>query len=205
LFITFEGPDGAGKSTHIREVKAFLERRGREVILTREPGGTPLSEEIRRLLLSKGEDPMDDKAELLLYLASRAQHVTQVILPALAAGKDVICDRFSDSSFAYQGYGRGIDLDFLKRVNAWACQDLVPDYTFLMLLPPEDSEARLTQQGRELDRMELQGLDFKTRVFQGFLACASDRPGRVLTLDANDTVERNRDRILEALRAWLDS
>ncbi len=204
MFITFEGPDGAGKSTHIRAVKEFLEERGRKVVLTREPGGTTLAEQIRELLLVKSAEAMDDKTELLLYLAARAQHVSQKILPAIEAGCDVICDRFSDSSVAYQGYGRGINLGLLKQMNDWACQGLVPDYTFVMLLKPADALARLKKDGRELDRMELEDIAFKERVYNGFLACAEARPGRVVTLDASDAIETNRAKILEFLEGWLE-
>jgi len=203
LFITFEGPDGAGKSTHIREVRRLLEEKGRRVLVTREPGGTPAAEEIREVLLSPRQEKIDERSELLLYLAARAQHVTQTILPALEDGIDVICDRFSDSSIAYQGFGRGIDLQFLETVNAWACRGLTPDYTFLMLLPPQDAQKRLEAE-RTLDRMELESMDFKQRVYEGFRYCADTRPGRVLCLDANRDKEYNCSCILSAMETWLE-
>ncbi|HEY8463807.1 MAG TPA: dTMP kinase, partial [Bacillota bacterium] len=137
-FITLEGPDGSGKSTQARLLAEYLQKSGREIILTREPGGTPLAEEIRKLILTPTAETLEPMTEILLYTASRAQHVARIIKPALAAGKVVICERFIDSSLAYQGYGLGWSLDLIKTINRLAIGDCRPDLTFLL-----DNDPRL--------------------------------------------------------------
>jgi dTMP kinase len=136
-FITFEGPEGGGKSTHIKLLADFLRSKGKEVLVTREPGGTRLAELIRSLVREELEDPPVTQSEVLLFLAARAQVVSNVIRPALEKGVWVLCDRFSDSTFAYQGYGRGVEVDLLRRLNDFATQGLVPDMTILLDVPPE--------------------------------------------------------------------
>ncbi len=188
-FITFEGPEGSGKSTHIRLLTEFLRGRGVDVVSTREPGGTPTGEAIRRLLQhdEAGESPVG-RAEVLLFLASRAQHVARLIEPALAAGSWVLCDRFEDSTFAYQGYGRGFDLDALRSVNAFATAGLRPDLTILLDVLPETSRSRLRARQAEtssaLDRIECEADAFHTRLRDGFLELARAEPTRFVVVSS---------------------
>jgi len=201
LFITFEGPDGAGKTTHIRFVRQMLEEAGRRVVTTREPGGTEVSEAIRAIVLNPSYSAMDEKTELLLYLAARAQHVSEVILPALRTGMDVLCDRFSDSTFAYQGFGRGIDMSRVEEINAWVCLGLEPDFTFFHLLTPEESGKRLIK--KPADRLEAESVSFKEKVYQGFLRQAQRRPNQTLILDATQEIRVNQCEIKRAVQDIL--
>jgi dTMP kinase len=188
-FITFEGGEGCGKSTQVVRLAAALEERGLKVLLTREPGGTRLSELIRTLLKDEAEDPPVDRAELLLFLAARAQLVRNVIAPALEAGTWVISDRFSDSTVAYQGYGRGLPVDFVRQANDFACEGLRPDLTFLLDLDPETAERRM--RGREAatntsaDRIERAGSGFHARLRRGFLELAAADAPRFSVVDAS--------------------
>ena len=188
-FITFEGGEGCGKSTQVVRLAAALEERGLNVLLTREPGGTRLSELIRTLLKDEAEDPPVDRAELLLFLAARAQLVRNVIAPALKAGTWVISDRFSDSTVAYQGYGRGLPVDFVRAANDFACEGLRPDLTFLLDLDPETAERRM--RGREAatntsaDRIERAGSGFHARLRKGFLELAAAEAPRFSVVDAS--------------------
>lgn len=181
FFIVFEGPEGAGKSTQVQRLAERMRQAGREVLLTREPGGTPAADAIRRVILDP-ELHIDALAEFLLYSASRAQHVTEVIQPALAAGKTVISDRFYGSSVAYQGYGRGLEQDFIRQVTARVVQGVEPDLVLLFDLPPEAGLARIARRGAR-DRLERADLDFHRRVRQGFLAQAREHQTWVV-LDA---------------------
>ena len=188
-FITFEGGEGCGKSTQVVRLAAALESRGLKVLLTREPGGTRLSELIRTLLKDEAEDPPVDRAELLLFLAARAQLVHNVIAPALEAGTWVISDRFSDSTVAYQGYGRGLPVDFVRQANDFACEGLRPDLTFLLDLDPATAERRM--RGREAatntsaDRIERAGSGFHARLRRGFLELAAADAPRFSVVDAS--------------------
>ena len=188
-FITFEGGEGCGKSTQVVRLAAALEERGLKVLLTREPGGTRLSELIRTLLKDEAEDPPVDRAELLLFLAARAQLVRNVITPALEAGTWVISDRFSDSTVAYQGYGRGLPVDFVRQANDFACEGLRPDLTFLLDLDPATAERRM--RGREAatntsaDRIERAGSGFHARLRRGFLELAAADAPRFSVVDAS--------------------
>ena len=188
-FITFEGGEGCGKSTQVVRLAAALEARGLKVLLTREPGGTRLSELIRTLLKDEAEDPPVDRAELLLFLAARAQLVRNVIAPALEAGTWVISDRFSDSTVAYQGYGRGLPVDFVRQANDFACEGLRPDLTFLLDLDPATAERRM--RGREAatntsaDRIERAGSGFHARLRRGFLELAAADAPRFSVVDAS--------------------
>lgn len=205
-FITFEGPEGSGKSTHILLLAEFLRSRGVEVTLTREPGGTPTGEAIRRLLQhnGSGESPVA-RAEVLLFLASRAQHVECVIRPALAAGKWVLCDRFEDSTFAYQGYGRGFDLGALRGVNAFATDGLRPDLTILLDVLPETSRSRLlarqTATAVGPDRIECEADDFHARLRTGFLELAKLDPARFVVVSS----EREQQDVAADIRAAVAS
>lgn len=190
-FITFEGGEGCGKSTQVRRLKENLEQKGVRVLLTREPGGTRLSELIRGLLKDEREDPPCDRSELLLFLAARAQLVRNVIRPALEAGTWVISDRFSDSTFAYQGYGRGLPLDVLRLANDFACEGLVPDRTILLDVDAATSHARMRKReaatNTTADRIEQAGDAFHARLRQGFLEMAAQDPLRIVKIDASGT------------------
>ncbi len=194
LFITFEGTDGTGKTTQINLLKEYLEKMGESILVTREPGGTPIAEKIRELLLDKNS-VMDDMTEAYLYAAARADHVRRVILPAIQAGRIVLCDRYLDSSVAYQGYGRNLGADKVRAINAAAVEDCQPDRTYLFVLSPEDAEKRVKNRG-EKDRMESAGTSFANDVMIGFLNIALEEEQRVRAVDAGQTVER----IAEALR-----
>ena len=188
-FITFEGPEGGGKTTHIRLLADFLRERGIDVTLTREPGGTPTGEAIRSLLQHNGAgEPPTDRTEVLLFLASRAQHVERLIRPALALGKWVLCDRFDDSTMAYQGYGRGFDLSVLRAVNDFATAGLTPDLTVLLDVPPDTSRQRLLARqaltADAPDRIEREAAEFHARLRSGFLELARQEPDRFLVVDA---------------------
>ena len=189
MFITFEGGEGCGKSTQSKRLAAALAERGVEVVTTREPGGTRLAELIRSLLKDEREDPPCDRSELLLFLAARAQLVRNVIAPALAAGKWVVSDRFSDSTFAYQGYGRGLPLDVLRLVNDFACEGLKPDLTLLLDVRPEVAASRMRSReaatNTSADRIEQAGDAFHSRLRAGFLEMAAAEPDRIKVIDAN--------------------
>ena len=205
-FVTFEGGEGCGKSTQVRRLKESLEADGVEVVLTREPGGTPLAEEIRRLIKDPSADPPCDRSERLLFLAARAQLVRNVIRPALAAGKWVVSDRFSDSTLAYQGYGRGLSLAFIASADEFACEGLRPDLTILLDVRPETAAARL--RGREAathtaaDRIERAGEEFHARLRKGFAALANAEPARILTVDANGTPDEVWEKVWMSLKRF---
>lgn len=184
FFITFEGPDGSGKSTQIKRLAAHLQARGHDVYLTREPGGTAISEEIRGLLHDLDHREMAPRAEILLYSAARAQLVKQVIRPHLAAGGIVLCDRYYDSTLAYQGYGHGLDLDTLRLITAFATEGLRPDLTLLLDLEAEAGLARRQQAGVEWNRLDDYALAFHQRVRAGYLALAAAEPDRWVQFDA---------------------
>lgn len=179
LFITFEGDDGAGKSTHLFVVAEALRQRGFDVVCLREPGGTAIGEQLRAVVLDSANGAMADACELLIYEAARAQLVAQVIAPALERGAVVLCDRFADSTVAYQSFGRGCSRAFIDQANAFACQGVRPDRTIL-LCAGDDAQASLRRAGRHQgpDRMEAAGIDFHQRVFQGFQALAQEDPDR---------------------------
>lgn len=183
MFITFEGGEGSGKTTQIHLLDERLRQLGYAVLTTREPGGTPLGEKLRALLLDVNS-PVEPHAELLLYAADRAQHVATLIRPALAAGKIVISDRYADSALAYQGYGRGLDLVALRHIMTFATGGLQPDITFFLDLDPQQGLARRAQTG-STDRFEAQALDFHQRVREGYLALIAAEPERWVRIDAD--------------------
>ena len=206
-FITFEGGEGCGKSTQIAMLAERLRAAGIDPLVTREPGGTQLAERIRSLVREECDDPPNARAETLLFLASRAQLVANVMRPALAAGKWVLCDRFADSTFAYQGYGRGLDLTELKALNAFATCGLVPDKTILLDVSPEVSAARMNKRQRatntEADRMEKAGDDFHARLKNGFRELAAAEPGRFVVVEADGTAEEVADRRSNSIQHML--
>lgn len=181
IFITFEGPEGSGKSTQIKRTAAYLKRRGRRVLLLREPGGTRVSEAIRRILLNKTHHEMVAEAELLLYLAARAQIVREKIIPALKRGLVVLCDRYEDSTLAYQGYGRGFALPVIEKMSLLARGRTLPHKTFLLDMNPE---AGMRRRSGKRDRMEKQSVRFHQKVRQGFLKLARKYPKRFVVIDA---------------------
>lgn len=183
VFISMEGPDGSGKSTQIELLKEYLNKNGYEVILTREPGGTKISEAIREIILNKDFIEMNDMTELLLYTSARAQLVGEVIKPALLEGKAVISDRFVDSTAVYQGIARGLGIDTVYEVNKYALQGIMPDVTFHLDLPAEVGIARKKNQA-ELDRMELMAIDFHKKVAEGYRTLAERNRDRIITIDA---------------------
>ncbi len=188
LFITFEGVEGSGKTTQLELLRQYLDTRGCSILLTREPGGTPTAEAIRNVLLDTANKELVPMAELLLYAAARAQHVEERIRPALEAGMIVLCDRFSDSTTAYQGIARGLSLELLGQLHHIATNNLRPHLTFLLDMDPEAGLARTRNRGRN-DRIEQESIAFHRRVRDGFLAIADNEPERVLVLDASQELE----------------
>ena len=201
LFITMEGPDGSGKSTQIEAIRKFFEDKGEKVIITREPGGTQISEKIRNLLLDRENAGMDPVAEALLYAASRAQLVSQVIAPALEDGTHVICDRFIDSSIAYQGYGRGLG-DSVAIINAYAVRNCMPDITFLMKLNPEVGKSRINS--ADQDRIEMEKLDFHNKVFEGYEMLETEYPDRIVGIDATRGIAEISEEIMMHMERLFD-
>ncbi|MDR2487268.1 MAG: dTMP kinase [Clostridiales Family XIII bacterium] len=202
LFITFEGPDGAGKSTQIKMLSRFLCERGEAPILTREPGGTALGEKIREILLSPQSGSMTDITEMLLYAAARAQIVEEVIRPQVEAGHIVICDRFVDSSIAYQGYGRGLGR-VVSEVNAHAVRDCLPDLTILLDIPP--ARCFLRKEGEKGDRIEAEALAWHSKVYEGYLTLAGKNRSRIRRVDADRGVHQVQDEIRDIVTACIDA
>ena len=192
FFITFEGGDGSGKSTQIGILRDRLKEAGYDVILTREPGGTQISEKIRDLILDPDNSEMDDMTEAMLYAAARSQLVRQLIKPALSEGKVVICDRFVDSSIAYQAYGRGLG-DAVGVINTYAVDDCMPDLTILLKLDPKRGSTRIA--GREHDRIEQASDEFHRKVYEGYLKLEEMYPERILGIDAAGTIGEIADEI----------
>jgi len=196
LFVAFEGVEGSGKGTQIRLAKEWLESQGLAVLVTREPGGTPVGEELRRMLLAHDTGHIEPKTEALLFAAARAQHVSSVIRPSLAEGKVVICDRYIDSSVAYQGWARGLGEQDVLTLNVWATQGLFPDLVLLLHLEPE---AGLLRSLEEPDRIEMEGQDFHAKVSDAYLRIAEEHPERFVVIDADQTPEKVHEQVVEAL------
>lgn len=201
LFITLEGIDGSGKSTHLPAVVSWLRGKGLKVTPTKEPGATEVGKAVRRLLLRRGAQ-LSDFAELLLYLAARAEHTASLVIPHLARKETVVSERYADSSLAYQGYGRGLDLNTIRQLNEKACQGLTPDLTILLDLDPEQAIRRLSGT-RPPDRLESLGLDFHQRVRKGYLELAGNEPERIKVVDASDSRREVRREILRILEAAI--
>ena len=197
-FITIEGCEGVGKSTLLDGLRAYLESKGRDCVFTREPGGTPVAEKIRAVILDANNKEMTDTAELLLYASARAQHTEEKILPATKEGKLVICDRYSDSTLAYQGYARGIDKDLIRRLNAIAEREVKIDATIFLDLDPEKGFLRKGGADKT-DRLEKETLDFHKRVYNGFKEIASESPERVIVIDASKSAEEVLASVIKAL------
>ena len=193
-FITFEGCEGAGKSTQIRLLSQYLAERGKECVVTREPGGSAISEAIRAVILDGKNTAMTDECEALLYAAARAQHLSDTVLPALEAGKTVLCDRYIFSSFAYQGYGRGLDMDFLRAVNSFALQGHMPDITLFLDIPPRSAFER-KHGADQNDRIEQAGEAFHARVYKGYLRLSEEYPGQIVRVDCSGTKFETNEKI----------
>ncbi|HEY7661081.1 MAG TPA: dTMP kinase, partial [Actinomycetota bacterium] len=200
LFVAFEGVEGSGKGTQIRLAKEWLESQEIDVLVTREPGGTPVGEELRRVLLAHDTGHIEPKTEALLFAASRAQHVASVIRPALAEGHVVITDRYIDSSLAYQGGARGLGEQDILTLNVWATQGLFPDLVLLLHLEPE---AGLLRSLEEPDRIEVEGQDFHAKVSDAYLRIAEEHPERVVVVDADQTPDMVHEQVVEALSRVL--
>ena len=201
IFITLEGADGCGKSTQAALLAARIEATGREVVRLREPGGTPISEKIRALVLDPANAEMAPECELLLFEASRAQLVREVIEPAVARGAVVLCDRFYDSTYAYQAAGRALDEGIIRRANALGSCGVDPDRTLVLDMDTDAALARATRDGA--DRMEAEGVAFQRRVREGYLRLAAEEPGRVRVVDAAGTLEEVEARLAAALSDLL--
>ena len=202
-FISFEGGDGAGKSTQLSLLSGDLEALGRRVILTREPGGTRLSEQIRSWVLHES-GALCKQAELLLIFAARAQHISEVIRPALLRGDWVLCDRFTDASYAYQGGGRGIPVGFIQQIEAVSTEGMRPDLTLLLDLPVIQGIERSVGRGQGGDRFEEQDLEFKQRVRQAYLDRQSDEPDRIRIINATKSVESVHTQIWDLVSNLID-
>jgi len=204
LFITFEGVDGCGKSTQMRFLSEYLEEQGYDLLLTREPGGSGISEKIRDIVLDVENGEMTNRTEALLYAAARAQHVEQVIGPAIAAGRIVLCDRFIDSSLAYQGIGRGLGIEAVMEVNRFAMGDIMPDQTFFLDFPPHLAFQRMSKK-RVHDRLETQDEAFYTGLYEGFVKLADMFPRRILRINASGTKYETQDIVRAEMRKILET
>ncbi len=185
MFITLEGPEGSGKTSQLAPLADFLRQQGQDILVTREPGGTPIGDQIRNVIMKMDNTAMNPRTEILLFLAARAQLVAQVIRPALESGKIVICDRYADSTLAYQGYGHGYDLEQLRRLLWFATGGLQPDLTLLLDVAVEDGIRRKQSGGSEWNRMDAYTVAFHERVRQGYLELARSDPGRWVVVDAS--------------------
>ena len=204
IFITFEGGEGSGKSSALRLINERLIQSGAQTVLTREPGGTPISEEIRNIILDRKNTDMDPRTEALLYAASRRQHLAQKIWPALKEGKIVLCDRYLDSSLAYQGGARGIALNDVLDINMFATEGTFPDLTLLFDIEPEKGLARIAaNQNREVNRLDLEKLDFHHRVRQAFLDLAKKYADRYVIIDASQPLNKVVDDAYAAIQERL--
>lgn len=198
-FITFEGCEGVGKSRQIKLLQEYLEKNGVRYYLTREPGGTSVSEKIREIILDGKNTDMTDECEALLYAAARVQLLKEVVAPKLDSGELVICDRFVDSSMAYQGYARGLGAEFVEKINSYAIENFTPDYTLFLDLPPE--KAFLRKGGADKnDRLEITGMDFHNKVYKGYKELAEKNKDRFIVIDASGEKAETHAKIIAALK-----
>ncbi len=203
LFISFEGPDGSGKSTQINFLKDYFANNNVSFVFTREPGGTPIGEALREIILSPQYDEMSNITETLLYAASRAQLVSEIIKPALNRGDIVICDRYIDSSIAYQGFGRNLGKS-VADINSFAIDGLMPDLTFLISINPEIGMSRIECSERsELDRLEQEKMEFHRKVHQGYIKIASQNKNRIVLIDGTKPIEAIKDEIISHVKKAL--
>ena len=209
MFITLEGIEGSGKTTQIEYLVAFLKKKGNRCVTTREPGGTVIGNKIRAILLDPACKDMDAKTELLLYLADRAQHIHSLIKPSLAAGKTVLCDRYFDATVVYQGYARGLDIELIKHLHSILLEDLIPNITILLDLPPQVGLQRAWKQlnngqrSNKEGRFEEEKLEFHQRVREGYLELANAEPDRFHIIDAAQDEQLVRDNILKIINSIM--
>lgn len=204
LFITFEGPEGSGKTTIANMLLKTLSEEGYEVLYTREPGGIDIAEQIRQVILDKKNTAMDARTEALLYAASRRQHLVEKVLPALKASKIVLCDRFVDSSLVYQGVARGLGIDTVYQMNLFAIEDVMPDLTIFFDVMPEVGLARIAKDDhREINRLDLETLDFHHKVYDGYVEVAKHYPQRITKVDASKSKEDVYQQVLALVREKL--
>jgi len=189
-FITFEGPEGSGKTSVIKGVVEFLTNEGYRILTTREPGGNKIAESIRNIILDNNNTEMDAHAEALLFAASRSQHFSEVILPALQDNKILLCDRFIDSSLAYQGHARGLGIDKVYEINKFAIGDLLPDLTLFIDVPPKVGLKRVFSNTRKVDRLDLETLEFHEKVYEGYMIIAKKYENRFKIVDGTQPVEK---------------
>jgi dTMP kinase len=202
-FVTFEGIDGCGKTTQVKSLEQFLISKGFHVLVTREPGGTKVAEKIRDILLDRDNIELHPRAELLLYLASRAQHTAETIVPALTSGVWVISDRFYDSSIAYQGAGRNLGMDVVEKLSLFATDNLSPDITFFLDISPETAERRMVAQSKIKDRLEAENEQFIALVRKGYLQLAQCEPNRIKIIDAERPAEPIGNEIIDYIKPFL--
>lgn len=204
LFITLEGPEGSGKTSAINKVKEILQSQGHEIVMTREPGGTSISEQIREVILNKENTSMDPRTEALLYAASRRQHLVEKIWPSVKEGKIVICDRYLDSSLAYQGFARNLGIEDILKINMYATENTFPDLTLLFDLDPEIGLGRINaDKNREVNRLDLEKLSFHKAVREGYLKLAKMYPERFVIIDASKSKEEVVKQTLKAIEERL--
>lgn len=201
-FITFEGCEGSGKSTHVALFKEYLDRNGIDYLFLREPGGTDISEKIRSIILDINNDEMSDYAEALLYASARAQLIDEKIIPALNDGKLVVVDRYIDSSFAYQGYARGLGIDFIKKINCYAIEKCMPDCTVFLDISPKQAFERKGGADKD-DRLELSGMEFHENVYKGYLKLIESDPSRFIVINPSGTKQETHEQIINAIEKVL--
>ncbi|MGM9928022.1 MAG: dTMP kinase [Bacillus sp. (in: firmicutes)] len=205
LFITVEGPEGAGKSTIVQMIQQQLQQQGHRVLVTREPGGIAIAEQIRQVLLNKDHVNMDERTEALLYAAARRQHLVEKVLPALEEGTIVLCDRFLDSSLAYQGYARGLGMEEVLRINEFAIGDTMPDLTLYFDIEPEEGLRRIqSNRDREVNRLDLEDLSFHHRVREGYLKLVEQYPERIKVIDASQSIEEVFSDVVVLMKNYIE-
>jgi dTMP kinase len=204
LFITVEGPEGAGKSTILKKMADELTEKGHKIMLTREPGGISIAEEIREVILNPKNTAMDERTEALLYAAARRQHLAEKVIPALENGYTVLCDRFLDSSLAYQGHARGIGMDEVYSINKFAIEDTMPDITLYFDVEPEVGLGRINKhEGREVNRLDLEAVDFHERVREGYFILLDKFPDRIKTIDASKSFDEVYENALDIVERFI--
>lgn len=204
LFITFEGPDGSGKTTIAALVAEALKNKGIDVVLTREPGGIEIAEQIRKIILDPKNTAMDERTEALLYAAARRQHLIEKVLPALKENKIVICDRFVDSSLVYQGVGRGIGIDKVYEMNLFAIEGIMPDFTIFFDIDPKLGLERTKKDDkRTLDRLDLEGLTFHQKVYDGYMEVVERFKERIICIDASKSIEEVKSNVMNLIEDHL--
>jgi dTMP kinase len=205
LFIVFEGPEGAGKTTVIKEIESVFKNTNIEYIFTREPGGISISEQIRNIILNKENTEMDGRTEALLYAAARRQHLIEKVIPSLEAGKVVICDRFIFSSLAYQGYARGLGMEQVMNINNFAIEDYMPDLTLLFDLDPRVGLRRIhSNDEREINRLDLESIEFHEKVAEAYHILAQNYDESTIIIDASKSLEEVKDQVINSIMSFLE-